>query len=313
MWHVSRINRIVNNVNNSNKNPHQSSKNYLAVLGLLLGAVCWGIIWYPYRLMAESGVSGAASTFYTYCIATTFASIYCAKYWRSLFTLSPSIVVLGAVAGWTNLAYVLAVIDGEVMRVMLLFYLSPLWTLILAHFWLREKTQLTGYIAIAVSLLGAFIMLYEPSVSNLPLPRNTSEWLALSAGMGFSLTNVITRQSTHLSVQAKSFAVWVGVLLISLAYILLTKSNLPLPQSFNGTQWGIMLIATMLLVLATIVVQYGVTKMAATQASVIFVFELVVAAIASYFLANEMMSTNEGIGGSLIVTASIFAAFNHND
>jgi drug/metabolite transporter (DMT)-like permease len=131
--------------------------------------------------------------------------------------------------------------------------------------------------------------------------------------MGFSLTNVITRQSTHLSVQAKSFAVWVGVLLISLAYILLTKSNLPLPQSFNGTQWGIMLIATMLLVLATIVVQYGVTKMAATQASVIFVFELVVAAIASYFLANEMMSTNEWIGGSLIVTASIFAAFNHND
>ena len=313
MWHLSCTNRIVNNVNNSNNNPPQNSKHYLAVLGLLLGAVCWGIIWYPYRLMAEVGISGAVSSFYTYCIATFFASIYCAKHWRSLLILSPRIIVLAAVAGWTNLAYVLAVIDGEVMRVMLLFYLSPLWTLILAHFWLKEKTQLTGYIAIAVALLGAFVMLHEPSVSSLPLPRNTAEWLALSSGMGFSLTNVITRQSTHLTVRAKSFAVWIGVLLISLIYILVTKTALPAPQTFSVSQWGTMVVATLLLVLATLVVQYGVTKMEATKASVIFVFELVVAAIASYFLAHETMSTNEWIGGGLIMAAAIFAAFNHQD
>jgi drug/metabolite transporter (DMT)-like permease len=303
----------VNNVNNSNNNASQTSKPYLAVLGLLVGAVCWGIIWYPYRLLAEAGIPGAASSFYTYCIATVLASIYCVKHWRSVFTLSPSIIVLAAVAGWTNLAYVLAVIDGEVMRVMLLFYLSPLWTLILAHFWLKEKTQLTGYIAIGISLLGAFIMLYEPSVSSLPLPKNPSEWLALSSGIGFSLTNVITRRSTHLTVRAKSFAVWLGVLVISLVYILLTNSAFPPPQSFSGAQWGAMLAATLLLVLATLVVQYGVTKMAATKASVIFVFELVVAAIASYFLAHETMSTNEWIGGGLIMAAAIFAAFNHNN
>ena len=185
--------------------------------------------------------------------------------------------------------------------------------MILAHFWLKEKTQLAGYIAIAVSLVGAFVMLYQPSVSSLPLPRNTSEWLALSAGVGFSLTNVITRKSSHLSVPAKSFAVWVGVLLVSFIYILLTNTMLPLPQSFDAAQWGMMMIATILIVLATLVVQYGVTKMAATKASVIFVFELVVAAIASYFLANEMMSTNEWIGGSFIIAASIFAAFNQQN
>jgi len=123
---------------------------------------------------------------------------------------------------------------------------------------------------------------------------------------------VITRQFTHLTVTAKSFAVWLGVLLVSLAYILVTRSPLPAPQSFSVNQWGIMLEATFLLVLATLVVQYGVTKMVATKASVIFVFELVVAAIASYFLAHETMAINEWIGGSLIIAASIFATFNHN-
>lgn len=300
-------------VNISNKNKHQTSKHYLAILGLLFGAVCWGVIWYPYRLMAEAGVSGAASSLYTYCLAMVIAGTYCAKHWRSLFKLRPSIIWLAVIAGWTNLAYVLAVIDGEVMRVMLLFYLSPLWTLILAHFWLKEKTQLTGYIAIAVSLLGAFIMLYEPSVSSLPLPKNTSEWLALSSGMGFSLSNVITRRSTHLTVRAKSFAVWIGVAVVSLVFMLATEATFPAPQSFSTMQWLYMLAATLLLMMATLVVQYGVTKMAATQASVLFVFELVVAAIASYFLAHETMALNEWIGGSLIMAAAIFAAFNQTE
>ena len=272
-----------------------------------------GVIWYPYRLMAEAGISGAVSSFYTYCLATALACIYCAKHWRGLFHVKPSMIWLALVAGWTNLAYVLAVIDGEVMRVMLLFYLSPLWTLILAHFWLKEKTHLAGYIAIAIALIGAFIMLYEPSVSNLPLPKNTSEWLALSSGIGFSLSNVITRKSTHLTVRAKSFAVWVGVAFVSFVYILATKAAFPAPQSFVAMQWLYMFAATILLIVATLVVQYGVTKMAATQASVLFVFELVVAAIASYYLAHETMALNEWIGGSLIMAAAVFAAFNQPD
>ena len=293
---------------NTEQLKNNSTSQSIAIFGLLFGAFCWGIIWFPYRLMAEAGIAGAASSFYTYSIAIMIAGICLAKHWRGIFELPLSIVFLGVVAGWTNLAYVLAVIDGEVMRVMLLFYLSPLWTLILAHFWLKEKTSVKGYVAIAVSLLGAFVMLYNPQVSSLPLPRDTAEWLALSAGIGFSLTNVLTRQSTHLSVRAKSFAVWVGVLAMSLAYILLSNEVFPNPHTLTMTNWMVMIIIAILLLAATVLVQYGVTKIPATRASVIFLFELVVAAIASYYLAHEVMALNEWVGGSLIVLAAIFAA-----
>lgn len=285
----------------------------IAVFGLLFGALCWGIIWFPYRMMAQAGISGVASSFYTYAIATLMAAIYCAKHWRGVFALPLNIVILSIVAGWTNLSYVLAVIDGEVMRVMLLFYLSPLWTLILAHFWLKEKTNAKGYIAIAISLLGAFIMLYDPQVSALPLPKNTAEWLALSSGIGFSLTNVITRQSTHLTILAKSFAVWLGVFGMSLLFISLSKGTLPRPDDLMATHWLVMICIAMLLMAATLLVQYGVTQIPATRASVIFLFELVVAAVASYYLAHETMAINEWIGGSLIVLAAIFAASNQPD
>ncbi len=285
----------------------------LPTFGLLFGAICWGIIWYPYRLMADVGLSGIVASFYTYLIAITLAGFFSIQYWRGALGLPKHIIWLCLVAGWTNISYVLAIIDGEVMRVMLLFYLSPIWTLILAHFWLKEKTHLRGFLAIVVSLIGAGIMLYDPTLNPLPLPQNASEWLAVSAGLGFSLTNVITRKSTHLSVRAKSFAVWFGVVMVAIVLMLFIDTDFVTPTAISAYQWGVMLMIALLLISATVLVQYGVTKITAVRASILFMFELVVAAIAAYYLANETMALNEWIGGALIVAAALYSSWHHED
>lgn len=257
--------------------------------------------------MQEAGVSGVASSFYTYSIAAVLGALLFARHWRGLKDLPQATWWLALVAGWTNLSYVLAVIDGEVMRVMLLFYLSPLWTLILAHFWLKEKIGLRGLVVMAVSLTGAFIMLWEPG-NSLPIPSNESEWLALSAGIGFALTNVITRRSTHLSLRVKSMAVWLGVIGMSLLLMPLFDEAFPGPGFFTLTNWLVMGLIALLLMAATLLVQYGITQIQASRAAVIFLFELVVAAIASYCLANEVMELREWIGGVLIIAAALYAA-----
>jgi len=292
------------------------NKNFLAIFGLLFGALAWGVIWYPYRLMAEAGISGVASSFYTYCIATIIAAVFFGRHWRGLFSQPRSIIWLGLIAGWTNMSYVLAVIDGEVMRVMLLFYLSPLWTLLLARFWLQEPITKVGFISIVIALLGAYIMLAGPFnalENHLPIPRNTAEWLALSSGISFSLTNVITRKSTHLTIRAKSFAVWIGVVSVALLFSPFMGASFPGPGFFNLEHWLLIGLIAVFLMAATLLVQFGVTQLSAIRASVLFLFELVVAAIASYYLAHEAMGLNEWIGGSLIVMAALFAALNHRD
>jgi len=283
-----------------------NDKQYLATFGLLFGAVCWGIIWYPYRILQEAGISGVASSFYTYVIAVILGLLIYAKHWRKVVEIPKSVFWLAIVAGWTNLSYVLAVIDGEVMRVMLLFYLSPLWTLIMAHFWLKERVNTKSLVVIGISLTGAFIMLWQ--VNSFPLPQNQAEWLALSAGMGFATTNVITRKSIHLSVTTKSMAVWFGVLLMTLIFIPFQTLPFPSPDTFSASHWLILVVIALLVMAATLVVQYGITHIPVTRASVLFMFELVVAAIASYYLANEAMELHEWVGGSLIVAAALFAA-----
>lgn len=279
-----------------------------APVGLLLGAASWGIIWYPYRILQDMGLSGVSSSFYTYVIACLLGITIFWKCGRQVRDLPVSILWLAIFAGWTNLSYVLAVIEGEVMRVMLLFYLSPLWTLLLAHFWLKERTNRKGFIAISLSLLGAFVMLWQPG--QLPVPKSGAEWLGLSSGIGFALTNVITRKSTHLSIRAKSMAVWCGVAFMSvLMLVCLPSASLTMPADLSLEHWQILGVVAVILVVATLCVQYGITHVPVTRASVIFLFELVIAAVASYFLAGESLSLRDWIGGLLIISAALFATY----
>jgi drug/metabolite transporter (DMT)-like permease len=89
---------------------------------------------------------------------------------------------------------------------------------------------------------------------------------------------------------------------------LLLKQPLPMPQVFSMFDWLLLIIIALMLISATIFVQYGVTKITATRASVIFLFELVVAAVAAYYLAGEVMQWNEWLGGALIILASLLSA-----
>lgn len=278
----------------------------LATFGLLFGATMWGIIWYPYRLLEQAGISGAYASLFTYAIAFAIGLVLFCRYWRGLGQAPLTLLLLALAAGWTNLAYVLAVIDGEVMRVMLLFYLSPLWTLVLARFLLHEHTGSRVYLVIGFSLGGAFVMLWEPA-QGFPLPRNTAEWLALSSGIAFSVTNVLTRRSTQLSLPQKSLAVWGGVTLLALLFLVFSHGPVPDMAAIHASYWLWMLLLGIALVATTLLVQYGVTHTLAARAAVIFLFELVVAAVFAYLVANESLSIREMIGGAMIVAATFFA------
>jgi len=284
-----------------------TTNKHFATFTLLFAASTWGFVWFPYRLLQQAGIDGAVASFYTYLIATVIGCVFCWRHGGRLFRQPRSILWLALAAGWTNLAYVLAVIDGEVLRVMLLFYLSPLWTLLLAHCWLKERSGPWGMSSIALSLVGAFIMLWQPN-AGWPVPQNRAEWLGLSAGMAFALANVLTRRSVELSLRAKCLSVWMGVTAVSFIFMLLTGLPPFLPQPLLAAHWLMLSGIGVLLTIATAAVQYGLTHTPVTRASVIFLFELVVAALTSYWLAHEAMELREWLGGSLIIVAAVLAA-----
>lgn len=270
----------------------------------------WGLMWYPYRVLQGAGVSGELATFLTYGIALMAGLLVAGPVWRELRMAGWWGIALLLASGWTNLGYVLAVLDGEVMRVLLLFYLAPLWTVIFARWMLDEKLNRYGYAIIALSLSGAFVMLWQPHLG-LPLPQCRAEWIGLSAGMGFALLNVLVRRIQHLSVNFKSATVWLGTLLLTGLSLLYHGNLAQQMQNVAPDAWWLLALTGLVLCATSIAVQYGLTHLPANQAVVLFLSELVFAAVSSYFLAGEKMGLQEMLGAVLIVSASLLSGKMH--
>ena len=288
-----------------------SKQNLLPLAGVFSGALVWGLIWYPFRVLQDAGVSGALATLLTYLLAMLCGAFMLPRVWREFRQHNKNgadwwAVALLLSAGWTNFGYVLAILHGEVMRVLLLFYLAPLWTILFSYWLLGEHLNRYGYLIIALSVGGAFVMLWEPQLG-LPLPANLAEWLGLSAGMGFALSNVVSRRAAHLSVEAKSYSVWFGTALLT-APLLCWQGGLPGQLlAIDAQAWLILALLGIVLCAVSFAVQYALAHLPANRAIVLFLFELVVAAASAYVLAGEAMQLRDWIGAALIISASLLS------
>jgi drug/metabolite transporter (DMT)-like permease len=271
---------------------------------LLAGAAFWGVVWYPYRLLAQAGLDGIWSTILTYALALLAGVAIFPRAAASLARGPALVLLMGAAIGWSNVAYVLAILDGEVMRVLLLFYLAPLWTVPIARIVLGERLDAAGLGVMALALGGAMVMLWKPEIGY-PWPKAKAEWLGLAAGFLFALGNVLVRRLQELGDAAKSIAIWAGVLAAGLMHLPLSSMDASTALSVAGANAALIAGIACALVAMGLALQYGLTRLPANRAIVILLFELVVAALAAYFLAGETLRLQDWIGGALIVAASL--------
>lgn len=286
-----------------------------ATLALAVSTIIYGLVWYPYRLLADVGLEGVTATFLTDSITLFLGIFFIRKHLLSALrskTLQVDLLLVAIAfsSAWGNLGCVLAVIEGHVMKVMLLFYLSPLWTILFARLFLGEKLNTVGWFIMGLAVLGAIIMLY-PKEGGLPLPQNRAEWYGLTAGMAFALANVLSRKSTH-SVEIRSLSMWSGIVLLTGCILLFTQEqHFYVAALSSHYYWLIIVLVGVGIALASFFIQYGLTYLPANQAIIILLCELFVSAISAYFLANEIMGWREWIGGCLLVLSSFFADKMH--
>ena len=281
------------------------SSRWLAPLALVVAATTWGLVWYPYRLLEQAGLTGSVASVLTYLVAVPPLLIFALRRRLADPEERGLLIALALTAGWTNLAYVLAVINGEVVRVMLLFYLAPLWTVPFARLLLNEHAGRIAWLVIVLALAGAWVML--AGEGGFPVPHGVAEWMGLSAGMGFALSNVLTRRLKAAPIALRSLWVFVGVVTVSTLYAGGEGASVGAVGVLGASGWWLVAVIALALLLATFSVQYGLAHTPANRAVVILLAELVVAALSSRWLAGEVMDMHEWIGGAMIVAATLFS------
>jgi drug/metabolite transporter (DMT)-like permease len=276
----------------------------LPLVALLLGAAFWGVSWFPLRKLEAHGLIGLWSTLIIYGTAL-FLGFLALVIKRERLRLDGWLVLLLAASGWCNVAFILAVLEGNVVRVLLLFYLSPLWTVLIARMLLQERLTPAARLTLGVAMAGALIMLWDTE-TGVPWPRTGADWLALTSGLAFALSNVTIRRVQHVSVWGKTVAAWAGVVLVAGTWIAL--EGLAFPRVGAGVVGGAVALGAFGMGAMTLAVVYGMTHMPAHRAAVVVLFELVVGAASAQWLTDEIVKPQEWAGGVLILLAGWFAA-----
>src|SRR4051812_11506156 len=109
-----------------------------AVGSLVLSGVFWGTTWIPLKFFATAGLGGLDTTLLSYGAVGVFSL---PLIWRepAAWRKQSALFVTAALAGgMTNVCFVAALMMGDVVRVMLLFYLSPVWAVLGARLFLGE-------------------------------------------------------------------------------------------------------------------------------------------------------------------------------
>lgn len=271
-----------------------TKERYGAVGALLAGAGAWGLLWYPLRGFARHGLSGVWLAVVLFAGASVAGLVLgfarrrpVTGPWRVWFALA-------ALGGITNVGFVLAVLHDNILRVTLLFYLSPVWSVLLARVFLRERLSFIVLLGIAAALGGTLILLWRDAAPELRFP----DVLALIAGASFAAANVILRAQPRLSLEAKVVSTFVGVVFVGLLVLALTGHGGPRASGLvlaSAAVFGGLGIFVM-----TWLVQYGVTALPVRQSAVILLFEVITAAFSQHILLHTVLGAQAWWGAAII-------------
>ena len=302
----------------------------LAVLGLALNALVWGLSWWPLRELDTLGLHPLWTTAAVFLLATVALTLLTPAGWQG-FKQHPQLWWLMLASGLTNVGFNWAVTTGDVVRVVLLFYLMPTWSLLLAWWLLGERPTRGALMRLGLALLGVVLVLKTPE-SAWPLPQDLPDVLALLAGFCFALTNIWLLRLQHTPESSRMLAMFGGGTLMATAcaWVATATGVIPalphMPTDLGGvsavaawladdatvqrmTAWApyVLGLSTAFLV-SNFTLQFGAARLSAHATAMVMMSEVVFASVSSVALGASVLTWRVALGGGMIVLAALLAS-----
>lgn len=278
------------------------------VLGLLFNALVWGVSWWPLRQLQAQGLHALWATAFFLAIGVLVITASRPAAWRIVAT-RPRLWALALAAGATNAAFNWGVSAGDVVRVVLLFYLMPVWAALLAWWMLGERITPGALMRVGLALAGAVLVL-RPPAGGWPVFDGLADWLGLAGGVGFAFTNVLLRQMAHEQAPVRALAMFSGgvALPVALGMVLMWQGQVPAPPTPQAAWLWLALGMGLLFVASNMALQYAAARLPVRITSVIMLTEVVFAAVTSVWWGGGSLSLPVLAGGALILSAAVLAA-----
>ena len=292
----------------------QRSPLFLPVAALVVNAFIWGVSWWPFRELQGLGLHPLWSTALVYALVFAFLLTRFASTLPH-FARHPGLWALAIASGFTNVGFNWAVTVGDVVRVVLLFYLMPAWSVLVAWLLLGEKPTAGSLLRLVLAMAGVLVVLKTPE-SPWPIPSSLPDWLALAGGLSFALTNAYLRKLGNggdgvdeVPSGARMLAMFGGgaVLASAAALVGMGQGVVTAPALALSGVWVVAGLGLAFMV-SNACLQYGAARLAGSTTALVMLTEILFASVSAALLDSAEFTPRILWGGSLIVLAALLAA-----
>ena len=286
------------------RHPHH----YKIAFALAISAGSWGIYWLPQRILEDGGLTGGWGTIAQMIIGVLILSPI--ALWRKVKgrTFGLELPITGLLCGGGFICYALSFLLTDVVRALILFYMTPIWTTIFEIIFLKKKPGVERALTLSLALGGLWIVFSKQTI--IPLPENAGDWLALAGGALFAAGMIRLEIVKTDGVFPTIFSFFFyGTLFNIVAGFFLTDYLGPMPtiDSFVAMSSFLFFISVFYFIPTGVVIFWSPSKLGAGLCSILFLSEILVGVTSSSILTDEPFGLREIIGSSMIVIGGILA------
>ena len=276
----------------------------LARLACLYAGAIWGIFWLPLRAINEAGVHGMWSSVIWFAVPAVILLPMALHRWDSIKSGGIDLQITAFLSGLALLFYTLAFLYTDVIRAMLLYYLTPIWSTLLAALFLGEKITVQRIIAIFFAVMGMLIIFGLGL--NFPIPRNLGDWMGICSGIVWAVAIVRIRKYENHSAIDMTVGFFLWSLVIALIACLALVSHKPptISQTQSILPWLFPFMA-LLVIPGAFASLWGPKFVSPGLASLLMMTEIIFGSITAALFANEPFGLREMAGIVLISSASL--------
>ena len=291
---------------------------YTISFALLIAAGMWGLFWIPQRALEAGGLTGGWATISQMVIP--FAMLLPISLWRLYKGQSFGLEypLIGLLFGGGIACYANSFLLTDVVRALILFYITPVWTTIFEIVFLSQIPRFYRYITLVLALSGVWIVFGQEGV--IPLPQNSGDWIALLGGIliAASAVRMEIKKPEGIYPILFSFFFYGGLFTLIQSYFLSDYlGDAPSIESWVAMMPWLILIAILFHIPTNIVILGAPSRIGAGIFSIIILFEIVVGTFSAAVLTDELIGWREILGSSFIIFAGlteiIFASKTEED
>lgn len=282
-------------------------------LSIFFSASLWGLFWIPLRYFDDTGVTAlwaVAAINLAACLIAIPVALWLGAFKAEQFKW---LIIMGLGMGAANIFYFAGIILSDVVRVIFLFYLLPIWATLFSRVLFGVAIGGARMVALVFAAIGIWLLL---GAGSWPVPQNIGDVFGILAGMFWALGLTLMRGRSEMDAFAVSASALFFAFFMAIPFAILMHQFVPDVQPAAPDMKTISMVFIPILAFGALVLWptmvgqlWGAKYVAATTAALLTMSEILVATVSTALLDSSDLSLISWVGAGLIMIAVLIDMF----